>query len=450
MQDLDADQFPSGDSTPTLDPSLVPYTNPGVITLSRNADTDRMRVTKSNRLVDALIRLGAREQKVLAACISVINPAGHYPNGLKVQLTDEQLQGLTGIEKRHLYRFMDEAARKYHSVPIEAPGKKKGTVDYINIAHRSVYDPEERVFTITFHSDMEEELLKLQIYTSYTLSQLTRMSSKYSMRLFEQFEKLYNDKRGGMQHFKVSLEELYFPLGLKDSKGSVLVPSYIADYASFRRKCLEPAVSEINEKTDFDVEFAPYKVGKSYRGLNISLRRTSKQLKIGRLDGERQVPVEERLLNVMPNKRIADRVFQEYGPNVVEANLDYMQKIVEGGADIRSPAAYLMNLLKFNIAGLPPVANPYSERYDRLFVVKSFVNHILMPAWWNLSARQRQIIESFDDITSNPLTADTYAYFAQLLRDGTAAEDAVMFMDLDDFLVEVDLKSKEFDQAVRE
>jgi plasmid replication initiation protein len=148
--------------------------------------TDRsqvFKVFKSNKLIDAFTRLSKNEYKLLAACISKINPLHDYQGErVVIQLTVSQISELTGISKANIYKFIDQAAKSYHSQPIETPGKAKGEVDYINIAYRSRYDPKAGVFSIEFHNLMQDELVKLAAYTSYELRYLVLLSSKYSMR----------------------------------------------------------------------------------------------------------------------------------------------------------------------------------------------------------------------------------------------------------------------------
>ena len=285
-------------------------------------------ISKSNKIIEAQNRLNTREQKVLAACLALINPLGEYPNGITVELTDQQLEGLTGIKKKNLYDFIEKAAKNYHSIPIETPGKKKGTVDYINIAHRSTYDPEDRKFTITFHSEMEEHLIELVRYTRYELKYLVKLSTKYAMRLYELICMTYNLKKGGVQYWRVPLEDLYFPLGLTDITGKAEVQSYINSYSSFRRRVMEPSIAQINKKTNFKLHYGTYKRGKVIAGITFQISRQSVP---EALSLESKGSLEEQLVTLGIANATVERWIDRHSRVRIQSNLSIYQNRVELG-----------------------------------------------------------------------------------------------------------------------
>ena len=397
------------------------YLNP--ITLQEGNDAIQgITISKSNKLVEAQNRLGMREQKVLAACLALINPLGEYPNGITVELTDQQLEGLTGIKKKNLYEFIDKAARNYHSIPIETPGKKKGTVDYINIAHRSTYDPEERKFIITFHSEMEEHLLELVRYTRYELACLVKLSTKYAMRLYELLCMSYNHKKGGLQYWKVPLGDLYFPLGLTDINGKPTVKSYVENYPSFRRRVLEPAVKQINERTELFIQVAPYKRGKNYAGLTFQISQQAKPVQNLHLVGEAD-DTEANLIALGISNSTATRWVKRHGEDRINNNLKIYQSRVELGHHIGNPAAYLNYLVTNNVAALPDIANPYAARYKNNEPLREFVRRVVVPIWWDLDELLRQgLAEPDSSLQMHVGTSEETEEFLSIAKSSTLDE----------------------------
>jgi hypothetical protein len=394
----------------------------GITTLADNEDISRLTVTRSNRLVEAQIRLSTREQKVLAACIALINPTGLYPDGIQVELTDDQIEALTGIEKRHIYRFIDDAAYNFHSIPIVTPGAEEGTVDYINIAHRSKYNPKDRKFRMHFHKDMEAELLQLSQYTSIHLKQIVAMKSKYSIRMFELIDRKYNPKKGGLQFFRMDLDELYFPLGIKNAQGEILVKTYTEKFKEFNRQVLKPAIDEINtDKTHYQVEMETFRTGRKVGGVIFGVRK-----KAVRLPGLSSGSVLEMLTKLGIKESVAQKWIKDYSEDDILANLDYLKQRDEMGTDIRNPMAYLNTLLKYNIASLPDIANPYSDQYKSQRLVRVFIQSTVMPIWWKLPEVYRDAVAGVGTFVDDPVAGNTLQGFVAAAKEG-GVEEASMF-----------------------
>ena len=404
----------------------------GVIKFPEQRDHDNFTVTKSNKLISAQTLLSAREQKVLAACISLINPLAKYPNGISVELEDEHIARLTGLEKRHIYRFIDEAAKKLHSIPIETPGKKEGTISYINIAHKSEYDPDNRKLVIKFHEDMESELVQLSQYTSIELKYLVRMKSKYSIRLYEILSKQYSKAKGGTQYFKVRLDDLYFPLGLKDIKGGLLAPSYLRDFQTFKAKIIVPACKEISLQSNLDVDFSAFRAGRNIAGLTFSMKPSVH--KIESEFGEFKLPALPNLLDIdeaikyLEIKKIAlDKWQEKYSAETIQSNVYYCLCRMEEGATIKNPAAYIAYLLKHNLADLPDVANPYSIKYKTNKDAHEFVKRVVVPIWWKLPEELREDLKQIGSFATHYITSKVYNAFVKTAKEESYDDAEVIY-----------------------
>lgn len=405
---------PPAQNTPALDDSTPP--------------TSVIQVIKSNKLIEGQARLTTRQQKLLAACIALVNPQGDYPNGITVELTDDQIQALTGIPKRTIVTFIDDAAKAYHSIPIETPGKKKGAPDYINIALRSWYDPDERVLRMTFHPKMEAELLNLPEYTRYALQYLVRLDSKYAIRLFELISKVWNKKRPGPQYWRVSLRDLYYPLGLIDIHGKPVVKSYTKSVSEFRRRVLDPAIKQINEHTMFTLTAQPYRRGRAIGGMSFTIDQkefaAQRQPALDASDDPQQA-LQAALVDAGVAANVAGVIVNRYDLKVVQDNLQYMKRQIEGGMMVRSPGALLNTLLAYNVANLPDVANPYSEMYRGNKHAREFVKRVGMKVWWKLPSALREEIEALGGFTQHPVTMPDYLMFEDTAQTGSYDEAAL-------------------------
>jgi plasmid replication initiation protein len=409
------------------------FIHKGIITFPEGkSGHDRFTVTKSHRLIEAQTLLTSREQKILAACISLINPLGIYPNGITVELEDEHIEALTGIEKRHIYRFIDQAAKKFHSIPIETPGKKKGTISYINIAHKSEYDPELRKLIIKFHEEMEDELVQLSQYTSVELKHLVKLTSKYSIRLYEILSKQYNKQKGGTQFFKVRLEDLFYPLGLKDLHGNVLASSYLRNFATFKDKVLVPACKDIVANSNLDVTYTPFKSGRSVAGLTFSIKHKTQKIEAD--TGVFKLPLAYECLDISEavtflglSHDLLVKWKSQYSEHVIQTNLFYFLTQLQEGLDVKKPAAYLTKLFKFNIANLPDVANPYSIKYKTNKDGFEFVRRVAMPIWWSLPEDLRVDLVTAGSFSLHRVTSDMYKAFVGLSKTESYDESEALY-----------------------
>lgn len=414
-----------------------------------------MSVTKSLRLVQGQNRLNYRQQKLLLACISLINPLASYPNGITVELDDDQISLLTKIDKRHIKSFIDRAAKAYHSIPIETPGKKPGTVDYINIAHRSVYDPELRKFTIKFHEKIEPELLNLARYTSSSLKILMELPTKYSLRFYELILSWYQSNQTGIKRFKrESMGELFFRLGVLDYKGkhiieggNALLTSYTLERPSlFIREILNPAIKVINELTEFRVEATYHKTRRTITAATFAITKVREQkacisedvinamerLNVNDLSN---VDASSLLLAVGIDTKTASRLISEFDTYRIIRNLKFATKQIEDGTTIRNINAYLTHCINYDIAALPEVANPYSDRYARGDKsLKDFVYNIVCRIWWKLDPELREHLEG--GLNYVPIMANIIDSYRNSGATDEAKRDALfnaLFFGADDY-----------------
>jgi hypothetical protein len=107
------------------------------------------------------------------------------------------------------------------------------------------WEPGTATLSFEFNEKMRPELIDLQTkFTQYRLSMYRKIKSKYAKDIYEKLSVWLRNYR---QH-KYNLDELHTMLN---------TPKYVRDsYKRFRENILDPAVAEINEKTDWTIEYA--------------------------------------------------------------------------------------------------------------------------------------------------------------------------------------------------
>lgn len=286
---------------------------------------------------------------------------------------------------------------------------------------------------------MKEELVQLSHYTSVELKNLVRLSSKYSIRLYEILSRQYFQNKKGKQALKVTLESLYFPLGLKDYKGKALAPSYIKDFTAFRLRALDPACKDISDNTNLLISYNTYRVGRYVHGVIFSIR--VKGISLESVDNF-DLPIIYTLLDIEEtasylkiNKSVIDKWLISYSEDDVKANLYLCAKKVIEGQEIKNIVAYSAYLLKNNIAKLPEIANPYSDRYKYNNDSFEFVKRVVVPIWWKLPENLRSELELVSSFSIHPTTSGYYKGFVDTAHS-SSYDDAQVLFDSDGAFVE--------------
>lgn len=386
---------------------------------SQSDDTIKRIVNKSNRLIGGQSMLTLNQQKLLSAAISLINPTDPRRDAegyVYIEMDYDYIAVLLDTQKRLVKRFIKEAVRAFHSIPIEIPSPDEGAdPDIINIAHKSSPMTKNGTFKIQFHKDIEEELLVRLKYARYELKHVVKISSVYSFRLYEIMAKCYNYSKPGPQFRKMRLQDLYFPLGLTDIKGVSTHPSYTRKFAEFRNRILEPACREVSEKTDLVVTFTTYRSSRKIDGINFVIRTKTAKLKADSLS----LPMAERLNLIGLSASAITKILKSQDEETVSASLDYLHNLIESGKSIDNQAAFFQYLIKNKVARLPDVARPYSEPYGKNHTLNEFVNRYVVANWWDMSAPLQDHILGAGGVHCSEVTKNDVAHFVKEVEKGS-------------------------------
>lgn len=207
-------------------------------------------VVKSNIAVrKARYSLSLNQQKVLCYLISE----------LKETDTHETIKT---FDIKTFYDFMEKGDKDYDKVrrDLKALSDKSWWITddndddillrFLNTVHTSKRSGKVQ---IKFHEDMLPYLQHLKKeFTKYKLWYTMTMHSEYSLRLYELLKSV--EKR----------ESWAFDI---DYLKKIFMCEHYKQFCHFRQRVLEPAVAEINAKTDINVNYELFKEGKSYKSI---------------------------------------------------------------------------------------------------------------------------------------------------------------------------------------
>ena len=264
--------------------------NTRITRIGEPAENDRGGVVvRSNMLINGKFSASLEETKLMILSMY----RAQQTDSLEVSFRAQELRGyLKASNTTKLYSSLRDIAVNMtgHHIVIEAPTKKK--FEAFAIVPNCAY--EDGVFTIKFNESMQKYLFDLSSsYTSTEISILmsfgiggrggAKGKSNYALRLYDilrtQKYRIADGQKETVAAFE--FEQLKITLGLVNiddigvrksvfdnvAKGTPLPEKAgghkYARWDNFKTRVLEPALKEINEKTDISVRYALEHVGSS-------------------------------------------------------------------------------------------------------------------------------------------------------------------------------------------
>lgn len=233
-------------------------------------------VKKSNIAIrKARYSLSLQQQKVLCYLISELKETDTH-----------ETEKVFDIQA--FYDFMEVGNKDYDKVRIalkalsdkswwiKADNGEDVLVRFLNTVRS---DKRSAKVRIKFHEDMLPYLQHLRTeYTQYKLWYTITMRSEYSLRLYELLKSVANR------------ETWYFDIA--ELKKIFMCENYTR-FNNFKQRVIDPAIIEINEKTDITVTYELFKDGRSYVGIEFYIaektteeRLTADKLIREELDGQ--------------------------------------------------------------------------------------------------------------------------------------------------------------------
>lgn len=228
------------------------------MTAIKDIKLDTRQVSMANELVRAAHGLSLQEKRLLMLAVSKLDsskPA--LPESMVSTISVLEMISEFGIDKKSAYKVSREATEqlmnryiRFHHVE---DGKAVETrMQWVGQAD---YKETEGLVTLHFWYKLAPMLFALeQQFTSYRLSRVGALQSKYAWRLFELIMQF---KRTG--YLIISLDK--FNLAMETPK------SYQQDFGLIRTKVLERAIKEIRKKDGLNVTWKPIKTGRKVTAL---------------------------------------------------------------------------------------------------------------------------------------------------------------------------------------
>lgn len=273
----------------------------------RNASTGLDNyVVQSNELIMARQDLSKNAFKLVRATIMQIKPEDEDIDG--IFFTIGELAELYGVSKQALYPIIDDVTDEIMSKFIEfRVENKKDKVSFRKVNWTSVcqYESDKGVF-IRMNRDLMPDLVGLKkLYTQYPYSNIMKMGSVTSMRIFEiLLSKIDGDvfPRDG-RNVVITIEELVEVCKLEGK---------YKNNNDLKRFVIDKAVKDINNCTVYEAGYTDVKVGKTIVAFNFNIRMEAvKALVLGKKQREQKYL---KVFGKLPKEKKDDNVIElSYG-----------------------------------------------------------------------------------------------------------------------------------------
>ncbi|MEB5477604.1 replication initiation protein RepM [Acinetobacter pollinis] len=218
-------------------------------------------VVKDNALINASYNLEVTEQRLILLSIIRARETGEgITSESKLEIHASEYANRFNVTKEAAYYSLKSAVSNLFNRQFSYNQKYKNTNKIETVKSRWVsnisYVDDLAILRITFAPEVVPLITKLEKqFTSYQLKQVTQLTSKYAIRLYEI---LISWRELGKTPV-LMMQDIRFRLGLQDG-----------DYPridTLKKRVLEPAIKQINLYTDIEATYEQFKEGRTIVGL---------------------------------------------------------------------------------------------------------------------------------------------------------------------------------------
>ena len=236
-------------------------------------------IVKDNALINASYNLDTVEQRlILLAILQARETKTGIDANTRLRIHASDYMDRFNVNKHAAYKALKTAVTSlfgrqfsYQTIDEKTKKQKKVISRWVqNIA----YIDDAATLEVTFTMDVVPLITRLEKqFTSYQLKQVTQLTGKYAIRLYELL--IAWREVGKTPTFEITDFRSKLGLGLDD----------YPRIDTFKRRVLESAVKQINEHTDIIVKVEQHKEGRSICGFSFSFKQkklAKKQLEASR------------------------------------------------------------------------------------------------------------------------------------------------------------------------
>lgn len=231
--------------------------------LSDDMATDEHLVVKSNALVQAAYKLTLNEQRLVLLAIAGLHsqrPGWRpgYTQVDRIRITADEYADAWQLSPKDAYTALRDATRQlYERSIVVTQGQRVTKARWVSLV---AYHHGEGWAELSFAPHIVPHLTSLsRDFSKYRLGQVSRLRSTYAVRLFEWCIQYAGSDGSGW--LVVSVDDLVQRLGVRYRL-----------YNDVRRFVIEPAVRDLQVRSDMDITWEPMKKGRKVTAIKFSFR----------------------------------------------------------------------------------------------------------------------------------------------------------------------------------
>ena len=226
-------------------------------------------VVKDNALINASYNLETAEQRLMLLAIMNARETGQgITADSKLEIHASDYAKHFNVSTDAAYKALKDAVNNLFNRQFSyvAEYKKTGKTGIVRSrwVSRVFYVDSLAILEITFAPDVVPLITRLEEhFTSYQLKQVSQLTSKYAIRLYE-FLIAWREVGKTPQ---IELAEFRHKIGVEDNEYTAM--------NNFKSRVLEPAIKQINEHTDIIVTYEQHKKEEQLQVFHSNLSKTT-------------------------------------------------------------------------------------------------------------------------------------------------------------------------------
>lgn len=212
-------------------------------------------VVKANSLIEASYRLSIDEVRILALTIGTMDPKSNQK--IFDFSIDDFMRQFPDLKKDSVYEQIKSAIKRISERWVKTEDSERIT-EFRWVSSRTYFKKEGR-FRIAMTDEIMPYLTQLKgQFTQYQLKNIAYFNSVHSIRIYELIT----------QHRSKGFREIT----VEDLKKWLQLEEKYSVFFDFKKRVLEPAITEINERADLFVEVEQIKRGRAIHALKFIIQ----------------------------------------------------------------------------------------------------------------------------------------------------------------------------------
>lgn len=274
-------------------------------------------------------QMSINELRFFCLYLSKINPKEPQKRTVEIKVKDFEKMFGVKLNTTAFSETMDKILQRIMLINDEANNRYKKIMLYSNFAWKK--DFEDGIIEITANSDIMPFLWNLTgNYTSYRLSNISKLNSVSKIRLYEILCQYKN-----LKDFTIPLEELQ----------DLMMVDY-SEFRDFKKYALVPAVESINENTDLNVSYEKILRKRKVHSIKFMIEKKQAKMIETPIKNESRPQIDYDLLQIKAKNLLNQYSNEQYGESQIKKFVDYCIANASNVEKADNPTSYIFAVMK--------------------------------------------------------------------------------------------------------